>query len=382
MRKRIVVLGSTGSIGRQALSVAAHVPDRLEVVGLAAGRNIRLLQDQVGRFHPRFVWSSSGARADLAFGNDASSGPQWLTMEEMVVQPEVDLVVMATTGKVGLSPTLAALRAGKQVAMANKEVLVMAGELLLPWRSQMLPLDSEHSSLWQCMLGEPPEAVARLILTGSGGALRDYSPERLADVTPGEVLKHPTWQMGKKITVDSATLMNKGLEVIETFVLFGVPYDRIDVVLHRESIVHAMVELVDGMVKAALSVPDMRLPIQYALTYPERVGSPIAHLDLRAIGRLTFAGVDWDRYPCLKLAVEAGRRGGTCPAALSAADEVAVEAFLEGRLGFAQIAEVVREVLAAHREEGPLDLDRVLAVDEWARAEAVRQVARALERVL
>ncbi len=377
VRKRIVVLGSTGSIGRQTLEVASHLNDRLEVVGLAAGRNTRLLAEQVEQFRPRYFCSSTGRTTSPR----TADSPEWLPLAEMVVQSDVDLVVMATAGRVGLRPTLAALQAGKQVAIANKEVLVMAGEFLLPWRSKMLPLDSEHSSLWQCMLGEPPEAIARLVLTGSGGALRDRRPEHLARVTPEEVLRHPTWRMGKKITVDSATLMNKGLEIIETHVLFGVPYDRIDVVLHRESIVHAMVELVDGMVKAALSVPDMRLPIQYALTYPDRAASPADHLNLRSIGRLSFADVDWDRYPCLRLAVEAGRRGGTYPAVLSAADEVAVEAFLEGKLGFIQIAEVVEQVLAEYGEAGGLSLEAVLTADEWARAEAERRVARSLERV-
>lgn len=376
--KRIAILGSTGSIGRQTLEVAAHLPDRLQVVGLAAGTNTSLLTEQINRFHPRFVWHSRAARTDLAGGQE---GIAWLPLEEMVIQPEVDLVVMATSGKAGLGPTLAALQAGKQVAIANKEVLVMAGELLLPWRGQLLPLDSEHSSLWQCMMGERIEGISRLVLTASGGALRDYSVDQMARVTPGEVLRHPTWKMGKKITVDSATLMNKGLEIIETHVLFGMPYDRIGVLLHRESIVHAMVELVDGMVKAALSLPDMRLPIQFALTYPDRLAGLAPRLDLRAIGRLSFAEVDWARYPCLGLAVEAGRQGGTYPAVLSAADEVAVEAFLRGRLRFLQIGELVEAVLADHRAAGRADLASVVAADTWARAEAGRLVERALERV-
>jgi 1-deoxy-D-xylulose-5-phosphate reductoisomerase len=298
----------------------------------------------------------------------------------MVVQPEVDLVVMATSGKVGLAPTLAALRAGKQVAIANKEVLVMAGALLRPWRAQLLPLDSEHSSLWQCLIGEQPEAVARLILTASGGALRDCQPDQLAGVTPREVLRHPTYKMGQKITVDSATLMNKGLEVIETHVLFGLPYDRIEVVLHRESIVHGLVEFVDGALKAALSRPDMRLPIQFALTYPGRLPSPVPPLDLRAVGCLTFSEVDCARYPCLNLALEAGRKGGDYPAVLSAADEVAVGAFLENRLGYAGIAPVVETVLSRHQTVVQPNLAAILAADEWARGEANRVIERTLER--
>ncbi len=370
--KRIAVLGSTGSIGSQTLDVVARLPEHLKVVALAAGSNTALLAEQVQRFQPTSVWSSRGQESQASL----PSGCTWLPMEEIVQQPEVDLVVMATSGKVGLAPTLAALKAGKPVAMANKEVLVMAGELLAPWRSQLLPLDSEHSSLWQCMMGEKPEAISRLVLTASGGALRDYRLEQLRRVSPSEVLKHPTWKMGKKITVDSATLMNKGLEIIETQVLFGMPYDCIDVVLHRESIVHALVEMVDGAMKAALSCPDMRLPIQFALTYPDRMPGPTPRLDLEKIGKLSFAAVDWDRYPCLALAVQAGRRGGVYPAVLSAADEVAVEAFLAGHIGFAGIAEVVEAVVAAYSGPARLTMETLTAADKWARQEAGRQVER------
>jgi 1-deoxy-D-xylulose-5-phosphate reductoisomerase len=377
--KRIAVLGSTGSIGQQTLDVVAFHPDRFQIVALAAGRQKSLLMEQCARVHPEYLWWD-GAEQSSSAANREAGGAKVCPLEEMATLPEVDLVVMATSGKSGLAPTFAALRAGKTVAMANKEVLVMAGHLLQSWRNRLLPIDSEHSSLWQCLLGEQPEAVERLAITASGGALRDYTPEAVAGVTPTQVLQHPTWNMGPKITVDSATLMNKGLEVIETHVLFGVPYDHIDVLMHRESVVHALVEFVDGGQKASLSVPDMRLPIQFALTYPERLPGATPRLDLKQIGELTFAAVDWSKYPCLKLACEAGRAGGVSPAVLSAADEVAVEAFLAGSLPFNRIASVVETVMNAHPSTTNPDLDSVLAADQWARQAAGQAVQRRLGR--
>jgi len=294
-------------------------------------------------------------------------------MEEMASHPDADLVVVATVGTAGLVPTLAALRAGKAVALANKEVLVMAGQLLTAeakrQKAQLRPIDSEHSAIWQCLWGENPDSVERIILTASGGPFRDTPPEELERVTAEQALRHPNWQMGQKITVDSATLLNKGLECIEARWLFDVPLDRIDVLLHRESIIHSLVEFRDGSVKAQLGAPDMRLPIQCALTYPERVpGTAIPRLDLRRIGTLNFGTPDMNRYPCLKLALEAGRIGGTLPAVLCAADEVAIQHFLAGHLGFTDIAHVIEGALTAHSGPANPSLDDILAADASTRA--------------
>jgi 1-deoxy-D-xylulose-5-phosphate reductoisomerase len=291
----------------------------------------------------------------------------------MASHPDADLVVVATVGTTGLAPTLAALRAGKTVALANKEVLVIAGQLITAeanrHKAELRPIDSEHSAIWQCLWGEQPLSVRRIILTASGGPFRDTPPEELDRVTAEQALRHPNWQMGQKITVDSATLLNKGLECIEARWLFDVPLDRIDVLLHRESIVHSLVEFHDGSVKAQLGVPDMRLPIQCALTYPERVPSTaVPHLDLRHIGALNFGTPDMKRYPCLSLALEAGRRAGTFPAVLCAADEVAIQHFLAGHLRFTDIARVIENALAAHSGAANPTLDDILAADASARA--------------
>ena len=371
--KRLAVLGSTGSIGRQTLEVVRGFPERFQVVGLAAGSNLQLLAQQAGEFHPRFVWAE-----DLKGWGRA--GPEPLPLEDMAAHPEVDLVVVATSGKAGLAPTLAALRAGKRVALANKEVLVMAGELVIAeavrlsaqaeagrHRATILPIDSEHSAIWQCLEGEGRGAI-RIILTASGGPFRDTPLGELPKVTAADALRHPTWQMGKKVTIDSATLMNKGMEAIEARWLFDVPLERISVVIHRESIVHSLVEFCDGSVKAQLSWPDMRLPIQYALSYPERWPNPtLPSLELSRVGSLTFQEVDWQRFPCLKLALEAGRRGGTYPAVLCAADEAAVGLFLVGGIAFLDIARLVGEALEQHRSILHPSLEEVLAADEWAK---------------
>jgi len=293
-------------------------------------------------------------------------------MEEMASHPDVDIVVVATAGKAGLLPTLAAVRAGKVVALANKEVLVMAGHLLVAAARQhgaeLRPIDSEHSAIWQCLWGEDRASIARIILTGSGGPFRDLSLDDLARVTPEEALRHPTWQMGHKVTVDSATLLNKGLEAIEAHWLFGVAFDKIEVVLHRESIVHSLVEFRDGSIKAQLGMPDMRVPIQCALTYPQRLpATRTQRLDLARLGTLAFCQPEPRRFPCLGLALEAGRRGGTFPTAMAAADEVAVENFLAGRIGFMDIPRVIEAALTAHQGTVEPSLDEVLAADAWAR---------------
>ena len=367
-RLRLVVLGSTGSIGRQTLDVVRSLPGRFTVIGLAAGANVTLLEEQTREFHPRLI------RCDREgeYLRDRISAA-WTTMEEMASHPDVDLVVVATVGTTGLAPTLAALRAGKTVALANKEVLVIAGQLITAeanrHKAELRPIDSEHSAIWQCLWGEQPHSVRRIILTASGGPFRDTPPAELDRVTAEQALRHPNWQMGQKITVDSATLLNKGLECIEARWLFDVPLDRIDVLLHRESIVHSLVEFHDGSVKAQLGVPDMRLPIQCALTYPERVPSTaVPHLDLRHIGALSFGTPDMQRYPCLSLALEAGRRAGTFPAVLCAADEVAIQHFLAGHLRFTDIARVIEDALAAHPGAANPTLDDILAADASARA--------------
>ncbi len=364
----LVVLGSTGSIGRQTLDVVRSLPKHFNVIGLAAGGNVTLLEEQAREFRPRFIYCDR--ESEYVRGRVSA---HWAGMEEMAAHPNTDVVVTATLGITGLSPTLAALRAGKTVALANKEVLVMAGQLLTAeakrHSAQLRPIDSEHSAIWQCLWGEHPDSVERIVLTASGGPFRDTPPEELHLVTAEQALRHPNWQMGRKITVDSATLLNKGLECIEARWLFDVPLDRIDVIMHRESIVHSLVMFRDGSVKAQLGVPDMRLPIQCALTYPERVpGTAVPRLDLRRIGTLNFGTPDMKRYPCLSLALEAGRNGGAFPAVLCAADEIAVQHFLAGHLGFTDIAHVIEGALTAHTGPTNPSLDDILAADASARA--------------
>jgi 1-deoxy-D-xylulose-5-phosphate reductoisomerase len=297
-------------------------------------------------------------------------------MEAIAAHPDVDIVVIATSVKAGLSATLAAVKAGKKVALANKEPLVMAGEIITREAkksgAQLLPIDSEHSAIWQCLNGEsqPPK---RILLTASGGPFRGFSPEQLAKVTPRQALQHPSWQMGKKVTIDSATLMNKGLEIMEARWLFGVPLERIDVIIHPQSIIHSMVEFADGSFKAQMSYPDMRLPIQYALTYPERVPNPeLPKLDWDKIKELTFEPPDFQRFPCLELAIKAAKTGGTSPAALCAADEVAVELFLKEAIKFPDIARLVEQVLREHQTIFDPALDDIINTDRWAREKALQ----------
>ena len=372
--KKLVILGSTGSIGQQTLDVVRGLPDRFQVLGLAAGRNATLLEDQAREFHPRLVWSEQG-EAQEALTAAARPKARWTPLEEQAAHPDADIVIVGTVGRTGLMPTLAALRAGKAVVLANKEVLVMAGAIVTRAAAQgggeLRPVDSEHSAIWQCLWGEKHAAIARVILTASGGAFRDHTPEQIARVTPDEALRHPTWQMGRKITVDSATLINKGFEAIEARWLFDVPLERIEVVLHRESVIHSLVEFVDGSVKAQLGEPDMRLPIRIALCYPERVSSPaMSPIDLARIGTLHFAPPDFRRLPALALALKAGRQGGTYPAALAAADEVAVAHFLAGHMSFTDIPGLLEDTLSAHDGATDTNLEAVLAADEWARAYA------------
>ena len=361
--KRIAILGSTGSIGRQTLDVIRALPDSLEVVALTGNKNHELLQRQLREFQPKMFCSS--VKPAVSYGSE------FLSMEEIASHHGVDFVIVATAGKAGLSPTLAALRAGKAVALASKEVLVMAGELILreasSHQAQILPIDSEHSAIWQCLRGEENEP-RRLFFTASGGPFYHYSQSQLTQVTPEQALQHPVWKMGRKVTIDSATLMNKGLEVIEAHWLFSFPFDSIEILIHPQSIVHSMVEFRDGSLKAQLSWPDMRLPIQYALSYPQRwPNSKLPRLDWAKIKSLNFEAVDYDRFPCLKLAVGAGESGGTYPAVLCASDEVAVELFLSHRIGFGDIARIVGETLEQHQNISQPSLEDILAADDWAR---------------
>ncbi|MEW6033832.1 MAG: 1-deoxy-D-xylulose-5-phosphate reductoisomerase [Chloroflexota bacterium] len=372
--KRLAVLGCTGSIGRQTLDVVRAHPGRFKVVALAGGGNVDLLLEQAREFRPEMVSSPALHQQPEVLKALARGQTTPATMEEMAAHPDVDLVVIATSGKAGLSPCFAALRQGKAVALANKEVLVMAGELVTAEArqhgAQILPIDSEHSALWQCLRGEDT-AIARLILTASGGPFRGRSAAELAGVTAADALRHPTWDMGPKVTIDSATLMNKGMEIIEAHWLFQVPLDHIQVVLHPESIIHSMVEFVDGSVKAQLSYPDMRLPIQYALSYPERLpGHFVPSMDFSRTKNLTFEDPDWQAFPCPLLAMEAGKKGGTYPAALCAADEVAVAEFLAGHIGFMDIPRIVEGTLGQHHSIPHPSLADTIEADAWAREKA------------
>jgi 1-deoxy-D-xylulose-5-phosphate reductoisomerase len=369
--KKIAILGSTGSIGRQALDVIRALPDELKVVALTGNKNRKLLEKQIQEFQPKMF--SSAVKPDIDYGGE------FLSVEGIASHPDVDFVIVATAGKAGLSPTLAALREGKTVALASKEVLVMAGEIVIReasiHQSQILPIDSEHSAIWQCLQGEESKAK-RLFLTASGGPFYHCSQSQLAEVTPEQALQHPIWRMGRKITIDSATLMNKGLEVIEARWLFSLPLDSIEILIHPQSIIHSMVEFTDGSLKAQLSCPDMRLPIQYALSYPLRwFNSELPRLDWNKVNSLSFAPIDYDRFPCLKLAVEAGKSGGTYPAVLCAADEAAVELFLSHRIGFTDIAKIVQKALEQHRNISKPSLEEILSADDWAR-ELAKRLAR------
>ncbi|MYC35350.1 MAG: 1-deoxy-D-xylulose-5-phosphate reductoisomerase [Chloroflexi bacterium] len=366
--RRIVILGSTGSIGRQTLDIVRAFPDEFEVVGLSAGNNTELLKRQVEEFSPRHVWSA-------AVGSDDFPSVSFTPMEQMVALNRVDQVMVALMGSVGLTPTLTALAAGKSVALSNKEPIVMAGKLIKDYEARyggrVLPVDSEPSAIWQCLQGEDNE-ILRLLITASGGPFRTTPLEDMESVTPEQALRHPTWRMGQKITIDSATLMNKAFEVIESHWLFGVPWERIEVVVHPQSTIHSMVEFADGSVKAQMGPPDMRLPIQYALFYPQRLpNSMIPRLDITVSHSLTFDPLESVRYPCFSLAVEAGRKGGTYPAVLSAADEVAVQAFLDGRISYGGIHRLVERILAEHDPLPGEDAGEVLEADAWASARAL-----------
>ena len=409
--KNIALLGSTGSIGTQVLDVVERLPDKLRVVSMAAHRNVELFAEQIRRFQPSVVSigseeAASRLRRRLADGSNIehrTSNVERRTksniqhpisniailcgaegLEKVATVPEADVVVVAVAGTVGLAPTLAAISAGKDIALASKEVLVAAGSLVSKLVQEkglkLLPIDSEHSAIFQCLQGDPPSLklrragrskVRKLMLTASGGAFANYPLKQLKDATVEQALAHPTWNMGRKITVDSATLMNKALEIIEAHWLFGVDASQIEVVIHPQSIVHSMVEFVDGSVIAQMGLPDMRLPIQYALLYPERVDTDLPRLDIAAKGTLTFAKPDPERYPGLSLAYKAAEDGGTMPAVMNAANEIAVGLFLDRKIGFLDIQKTVRRVMENHEPVQNPDLDQILEADSWARETAM-----------
>jgi 1-deoxy-D-xylulose-5-phosphate reductoisomerase len=375
----IAVLGSTGSVGTQALDVIAHHPERFRVVALAAGGNTDLLNRQIARFNPdlvaceREISCTEIAHPRVMFGPDG--------LAAAATHSDAEIVVIATSGHAAIVPTYKAITVGKTIALANKEVIVCAGALVMPHAAasgvEIRPVDSEHSAIWQSLGRSTTREVERLIVTASGGPFRLTPEHELRNVTVADALAHPTWSMGGKITIDSATLMNKGLEVIEARWLFDIPLERIEVVVHPESIIHSLVEFVDGSQIAQLSLPDMRLPIQYALTFPEHAPSPCKRLSLAEIGALHFAKPDTTRFPALDLCREAGQAGSTYPTVLSAADDLAVEAFRAGALRFPGIVETVKRVLAAHRPDGPLSFESIAAADAWARHETQATINKA-----
>lgn len=382
--RQVALLGSTGSIGTQALEVIAEHPAELRVAGLAAGSRVELLAEQVKAHRPEWVAvGGPGEARRLRELLGPGEPPELLWGEEGLAEAAsraADVVLVAVVGARGLRPTLAALEAGRTVALANKESLVTGGRLvrsaLERGGGRLVPVDSEHSAVFQCLQGAHVGELRRVILTASGGPFRGRQGAELNRVTPTEALDHPTWRMGRRVTIDSATLMNKGLEVIEAHWLFEVGFAQIDVVIHRQSIVHSLVEFVDGSVLAQLGWPDMRMPIQYALFYPGRAPGLRRPLDLTEAGGLEFAPVDWRAYPCLRLALQAGEAGGSWPVVLNAADEVAVEAFLSGRVPFTGISRVVEATLERWRGGGARDLAEVAAADEWARRTAGEVVER------
>jgi 1-deoxy-D-xylulose-5-phosphate reductoisomerase len=376
--KRIAILGSTGSIGRQTLDVVRNLPSCFNVVALAAGQNLDLLKQQIDEFRPSYVYCE--AEEVLS---DVGTGYEPLSLEEIASHEQIDTVVIATSGKSGLLATLTAVQAGKNIALANKESMVMAGEIITSEArasgASILPVDSEHSAIWQCLQGEA-QSFARIILTASGGPFRSYSVEQLEQVTAAQALEHPSWQMGPKITIDSATLMNKGLEIIEAHWLFNSPFEDIRIIIHPQSIIHSMIEFTDGSVKAQLGCPDMRLPIQYALTHPERLPNPeLPRIDWDKITELTFEQPDVEKFPCLKLAIEAGKKGSTYPSVLCAADEIAVDLFLSGAIKFTDIARLVEQTLDRHKAVANPSLKDILAADDWAR-QAVGRLAKEIAR--
>jgi 1-deoxy-D-xylulose-5-phosphate reductoisomerase len=382
--KAISILGSTGSIGQNTLKVVEHLGN-IRVVAMAAGRNMQVFAAQIAKFKPEMVSCDDQACAESLQRELHKLNAKMPVVElnskgliAVATHPAAETVVSATVGAVGFVPTLKAIEAGKRIALANKETLVMAGELMTAAAersgAEIIPVDSEHNAIHQCLRGEKRSEVKRLILTASGGPFREKTKEQIANATRAEALDHPNWKMGEKITIDSATLMNKGLEVIEAKWLFGFDADQIAVIVHPQSVVHSMVEMVDGSVIAQMGVTDMKHPIQYAMTYPDRHPNCLPPLDLRNLANLTFEEPDLDRFPCLGLAYDALRQGGTMPAVLNAANEVAVQAFLDEKIALDRIPEINREVMSEHETSKADKLDAILTSDSWARGRAIIKV--------
>ena len=382
--KKVVLLGSTGSIGTSTCKVVEDLPNDLELIGLAAGRNVNLLREQVAQFNPQMVSVTDPAMAK-EFANEFNGTPNVQCGDEgllaLATLPEADIVLIAIVGTAGLQPALAAIRAGKDIAVASKEILVMAGETVMAEARKhgvkVLAVDSEHSAIFQCLDGKPVDSIRQIWLTASGGPFREKPADEFADITVEQALKHPSWEMGRKITIDSSTLFNKGLEMIEARWLFDIEMPRVKVVVHPQSVIHSMVEFVDGSILAQLSTPDMCLPIQYALTYPARVARDRVQTSLAEIGRLDFEEPDVERFPALDLARRAGDEGGTLPAVLNAANEVAVEAFCERQLSYMGITESVAAVMAAHEIVAQPSLEEILEADSWARNAAQNVISDA-----
>ena len=376
--KSIVILGSTGSIGTNTLDIVERFPDEFRVVGLTAGNNDEMLAEQIRRFRPQAVAMSTDAAAVRLRERCSGLPIEIVSGQEGLVRvaslPDAELVMSAIVGGAGLVPTLAAIRSKKHIALANKEPMVMAGQLMQEEARhagvRIFPVDSEHSAIFQSLEGHRIKDVRRLILTASGGALWNLPKEALSDVTPERALQHPNWKMGAKITIDSATLMNKGLEVVEARWLFDIPESRIDVLIHRESIIHSLVEYEDRSMISQLGLPDMRTPISYAMRYPDRLPLDLPSLDLTEIGTLTFCKPDHDRFPCLRLGYESLRIGGTMPAAMNAANEIAVDAFLNGGIRFTDISDIIQSTMQAHTPQPVLSVEAALEADRWAREKA------------
>lgn len=376
--KGVAILGSTGSIGRNALEVIEGIRGRFQVVGLTSNQNVECLLEQCERFDPLAIVLGNGADVSRFRPDSGRAGFSLHRglpgIVEVACMPEADIILNALVGSVGLKPTLEALRLGKRVALANKETLVMGGELVMKTArergGELIPVDSEHSAIFQVLNGRPRDSVDSIILTASGGPFRSYSMEQLKKITVSDALNHPVWQMGNKITIDSASLANKGLEVIEAHYLFGIEYDRIEVVIHPQSVIHSMVRFTDGSIIAQLGVPDMKLPIQYALTYPDRVPRDFSHSDLISMSPLTFESVSDELFPVLSMAYRVGKRGGTAPAVFNAANEEAARGFLAEKLPFHRIPEIIEQTIEEHPFSGEPDLEELLEVDLWARKRA------------
>ncbi len=378
MPKKIAILGSTGSIGVNTLDIVRSSKNRFKVSGLAAGGNIALLQKQIREFKPKYAALFDEKKTSLLKKRvgrlkvEIFSGIEGLIKVASI--PDAKMVVSAIVGAAGLFPTFAALKCGKDIALANKETLVIAGELFMKHsrkkRVRIIPVDSEHSAIFQCINGTTNRKIKKIILTASGGPFLTYPAKKFKKITPREALNHPNWNMGPKITIDSATLMNKGLEVIEAHLLFGVGENRIDVVIHPESIVHSMVEFIDTSIIAQMGLPDMRVPINYALNYPERVSTNLPTLNLTKTKTLTFSEPDYKKFPCLKYAFHALRIGRTMPAVLNAANEVAVQAFLNGSISFTGIPKIIKKIMRKHQPKKVRKISDIMQADQWARAEA------------